>query len=453
MLGRWRGCGGRVWIGAMFLAALGATARGDDAALKAAFTKERPTLQPKLRNRDPAIRKAAVETLATFPIADAAKLLTEQALADSDPEVRKAAYEALLGFKDSRPVCDYLIDALNKSARRRTLDPSAPAIMAVLLSSSLAEVGTSTDRYLNETLAPSPGGPLFVAMLADNLGAHGTAADLPALGKLVSTKLFEQHFAVRRAVIQAIANVPDKQSVEMLVGIVRAVDGECLADVAQYLIAVSGQPLGLNPQGWVDWWAMNKETYQFPAAMPSRPPRNFGERATYAYYGIPIYAKRAVFIIDTSSSMQGGRIEAAKRELNNVVQSLKDDVHFGIVDFNSRVSAWKPRLVPAISIHKAEAAQFIGQLQANGMTASYDALEASFAFDAEAVFFLTDGAPSSGKIVDPRAIVEAVTKGNKARRETIYTLGIGAGEVGSVFDVFLRELAAQNFGEYKRVDE
>ena len=85
-------------------------------------------------------------------------------------------------------------------------------------------------------------------------------------------------------------------------------------------------------------------------------------------------------------------------------------------------------------------------------TASYDALEAAFAYDTEAIYFLSDGAPTSGKILAPLDIIAAITTANKVRRITIYTIGVAPGFPGSPTDAFLKTLAEENFGQYRRVD-
>ena len=49
--------------------------------------------------------------------------------------------------------------------------------------------------------------------------------------------------------------------------------------------------------------------------------------------------------------------------------------------------------------------------------------------------------------------MRAISSINRSRRESIYTIGIGAGVVGSPMDTFLRTLAETNYGLYRRVDE
>jgi hypothetical protein len=110
-------------------------------------------------------------------------------------------------------------------------------------------------------------------------------------------------------------------------------------------------------------------------------------------------------------------------------------------------------LMVASPQNKEQAAAYVRSQGLNLQTASYDALEAAFNFDTEAVYFLTDGAPHGGKVVAPDAIVEVITRLNRTRRVTINSIGIGVGTEGNVFDTFLKTLSERNYGEYKRVDQ
>ena len=430
------------------------SAQADDAA---AFAKERVSLTRRLQHRDPVERVAALGKLATFPLPDAAKIVIDVGLRDNDEAVRRAAYETLLTYKDSQEVCDAFIDTLNRDARKKRVEPQTPLLLAVLLSSGLENIQQSAMRYFDESLAASREGPAFVADMADKLAAHGGADDVRPLERLMQTKLYQQHFFVRRAVIRAATAIPETPAIDLLLEKLSSTEGEIRADIVQHLVAVTGQELGLRSKPWKDWWEMNKATFTFPAVLPRRPERSFKvdeEEYKYEkYYGIPIYAQRVVFIIDNSGSMEGERMVAAKRELCNAIRGLRSTVNFGIIVFNSFVRPWKKELVRADTGNKADAVNFVERLYTTGQTASFEAIDASFVYDAEAVYFLTDGAPTTGRIIDPPAIVAAVTKGNRTRRETIYTIGIAPGPVGGPFDTFLRELAEQNYGDYKRVDE
>jgi hypothetical protein len=123
------------------------------------------------------------------------------------------------------------------------------------------------------------------------------------------------------------------------------------------------------------------------------------------------------------------------------------------VVFNTRVAPWQKQLVPATQANKDAAARFIGGLVAREQTGTYDALAAAFDYDAEAIYLLTDGAPTTGRLTNPADIVAAISRGNLARRLSIYTIGVGVGPEGGPFDQFLSELAKRNYGQYRRVDE
>ena len=88
-----------------------------------------------------------------------------------------------------------------------------------------------------------------------------------------------------------------------------------------------------------------------------------------------------------------------------------------------------------------------------GRTATYDALEAAFRLDPEAVYLLSDGAPNSGRIPMPAAIINAVGAMNPHRRISIYCFGIAPGPPDSPMELFMKTLAQQNFGRYRRLDQ
>jgi hypothetical protein len=433
------------WVGAAALAA---------EAPEKLTERDRVMLTAKLRSKQVNSRLAAVQKLSLFPETESAKLLIKFGLRDSSDLVRKPAYNALLGFKEQPAVCDLLIDQLNHQAKQLRPDPSTPMLLCVLLSSELPEVQKSSLRYVNDKLAAARDGPLFVVALADMLALRHEPSDVAPLVRLAASNAMEK-FPVRRSIVRALSQIDDAQAIDALVGLLPKIDGEVRADAIEYLALATRQPLA-EPADWQMWWAANKATFQFPKLFERPRTRSF-EQLIYGrastYYGLPLYAKRLVFILDSSGSMDGPRLEAAKHELSSAIEALKDNVSFGVVVFNSRVVAWKRELVDATSANKKDSLRFIESIDANEQTATYDALQAAFLVDAEAIYLLTDGAPSVGRFVAPVDIVKAITEQNRGRRESIYTIGIGPGDVGSPMELFLQALAEQNFGLYRRVDE
>jgi hypothetical protein len=151
--------------------------------------------------------------------------------------------------------------------------------------------------------------------------------------------------------------------------------------------------------------------------------------------------------------MAGGRLEAAKRELNDAIRNLNEESQFAIVVFNGDVEVWQRKLAIANKGNKEAAMVYVQSQPARSATASYDALEMAFTYDAEAIFFLSDGAPTSGKFVAPTDIINVISLGNRSRRESIYTIGIAPGLPDSPMEWFMKTLAEQNMGQYRRIDE
>ncbi len=295
---------------------------------------------------------------------------------------------------------------------------------------------------------------LLAVEVADQLSAHGQDEDVALLVKLSKTKAFANQFGFRRSVIWALAHIDSKPGIGALIGLVGEIDGEAQADAIKYLTSVTNQGLGNNQAAWAKWWEENSATFNIPSpAGRTLAAADKVSPGVTMYYGLPVYARRIVFIMDTSRSMQGQRLMAAKRELVAAIDRLQPKDQFTVLVFDNDVRMWQKKLVLAEPMAKKKADLFVTKQDTHPLTASYDALEAALQFDAEAIFFLTDGAPFGGKVSAPAQIIEIISAMNVSRRESIYTIGIGAGLPGSPMDVFLKTLAEKNFGAYRRVDE
>jgi hypothetical protein len=427
-------------------------AHGDEAKT---FKEGKASIQALLRSKQSSDRVQAFYQLKQFHEVDAAKLVLQLGLRDTDQEVRIAAYETLRAYVDDPAVCKLLLGALRKAAKSKDGRQGADVLLAVLLSAEDEETANDLDLLFEKQLQTSAGGALLLAQTADNLGLHGDQGDLPPLVRLSKTKFFEESFLVRRAVVQAMMRIREPATIEALVELLSELEGEVCGDIVKYLSEITKQNYGLDAKAWQDWWKTAKDSFEYPPlarGIAQVAPERVGG-AEGSYYGMPLFAQKLVFVFDTSGSMAGPRLAAAQRELSNAITTLPEEAEFGIVVFNSRIDAWQKKLVPATKSNKDAAARFISGLTAREQTGTYDALAAAFNYDAEAVYLLTDGAPTTGRIVSPPEIIAAVTRANLARRLSIYTIGIGVGPDGGLFDAFLKNLAMQNYGQYRRVDQ
>src|SRR4029078_6052844 len=84
------------------------------------------------------------------------------------------------------------------------------------------------------------------------------------------------------------------------------------SDVVGYLKMVPNQNFRDDAEGWLEWWQENRRKFEFPEKLDEEfdlPLTN----SVRLYYGIPICAKRVLFVLDTSGSMAGPPIDAAKQ--------------------------------------------------------------------------------------------------------------------------------------------
>jgi Ca-activated chloride channel family protein len=138
-------------------------------------------------------------------------------------------------------------------------------------------------------------------------------------------------------------------------------------------------------------------------------------------------AKDIVLAVDTSGSMQGEKIQQAKKALKFIVNALNADDKFGLVQFNTDVESYKTDLVSATPENKRSASEFIDNLEAHGGTNIGDALSASATMlNKETtrpgyVILLTDGEPTVG---DTR-IDKLMSRLTSKRDVRLFDFGVG----------------------------
>jgi Ca-activated chloride channel family protein len=169
-----------------------------------------------------------------------------------------------------------------------------------------------------------------------------------------------------------------------------------------------------------------------------------------------IAAKDVVFVFDTSGSMNGPKIEQAKRALQFVLNNLNPRDRFNIIQFNSEVEPFRKGLVDASEGEVAAARKFVAEIKAVGGTAIHDALITALESLPETrgdrpamIVFVTDGLPTVGE-TSVETILRDVEKQNKGRAR-LFAFGVG----DDVNTLLLDHLARDGGGtvEYVRPSE
>jgi Ca-activated chloride channel family protein len=164
-------------------------------------------------------------------------------------------------------------------------------------------------------------------------------------------------------------------------------------------------------------------------------PGNTAEKAA-------VQPKDIAFVLDTSGSMAGPKLDQAKKALLFCLANLGSGDRFEIIRFSTEAEGYFGGLVPADAAHVEQARGFVDGLRPAGGTAIEDALRQALGLRGGAggagaggagagaesgrpylVIFLTDGLPTVGETAeDP--LVSLVSSASAANTR-IFTFGIG----------------------------
>lgn len=162
--------------------------------------------------------------------------------------------------------------------------------------------------------------------------------------------------------------------------------------------------------------------------------------------------KEIIFVIDKSGSMRGGKIAQVKRVFTGIIADLPPDDYFNVIFFDRQTILFNSTLMEANAQTKADAANFVAALDAEGGTNINEALLTALGmFEPDTgrvpiIVFLTDGEPTEG-VTSPYVIRENVKAANKAD-VSIFVIAFGI-EDEENYD-FLRALSLENYGVAER---
>ncbi len=168
-----------------------------------------------------------------------------------------------------------------------------------------------------------------------------------------------------------------------------------------------------------------------------------------------IVPKDVAFVLDTSGSMAGKKIEQAKKALQFCVENLNDGDRFEVMRFSTEAESLFNQLTPATRANRDRAETFIKDLKAIGGTAIYDALQKALALHPAkserpfVVIFLTDGLPTVG-ITGEDQIVAGISA-EQAAVTRVFCFGIGTDVNAHLLDKIAEKTRA--YSQYVLPDE
>lgn len=142
----------------------------------------------------------------------------------------------------------------------------------------------------------------------------------------------------------------------------------------------------------------------------------------------PALKRELTLVLDRSGSMQGAKIEQARKAALQVIAGLREGELFNIVDYSDTVATLSPHPIAKDAAAVKRVEEYLANIRAVGGTNIHDALlEAVRPAPAQGVvplvLFLTDGLATVG-VTQETPLREAVSKGN-AHHRRIFTFGVG----------------------------
>ena len=142
-----------------------------------------------------------------------------------------------------------------------------------------------------------------------------------------------------------------------------------------------------------------------------------------------VVKKDVTFVLDTSGSMAGAKLEQAKKALAFCVENLNDTDRFEIIRFATDTEPLFDKLTEVTPATRKRAQEFVRNLKPTGGTAIDDALKKALSLRPDkgdrpfVVIFLTDGLPTVG-VVDAEIIL-ANAKRASGGSTRVFCFGIG----------------------------
>ncbi len=173
------------------------------------------------------------------------------------------------------------------------------------------------------------------------------------------------------------------------------------------------------------------------------------------FYGVggaeePEGPRKFIYIVDRSGSMTDS-IDYVKYELKRSIGELQDDQEFHVIFFSSGPPVEMPtrRLVNATERNKQLGFEFIDTIVPQGETDPSVSLERAFACQPEVIYLLTDGEFD-------RQIIDLVKRLNVGGKVIVHTIGFmheGGDDMNSGAGAILKQIANDNGGNFKIVNE
>ena len=157
-------------------------------------------------------------------------------------------------------------------------------------------------------------------------------------------------------------------------------------------------------------------------------------------------AQDIVFVLDTSGSMRGEKLEQAKKALKFCLSKLGSKDRFGLIHFSTGVTRFEEKLLPVEEDQLSKARKWIDELEATGGTNIDGALASALEMRPKSderpytIAFFTDGQPTIGE-TNPDTIFKNAIARNSANTR-VFTFGVGHDVNAALLDTLAEKTRA-----------
>lgn len=390
-------------------------------------------------------RQEILETFVDKPEFSGAILLYATAIGDelTDEQVRKLFIQAM---KNSPHEPERVYQA--------SYDPTLPD--GALACMALGKIGTDTAAEL-AAAALRHRDPRIQIEAMRVIRKLDYAAAVPTVAGMIEGA----PWPVLVEACHVLARIPQQASLVPLIEEWERRKGRCRLHLCHALSAIAGEQKGETADEWKEWYVREGQEHTVDreatmAYLAANRPQDVRMTGHGYFYGLAIFSTRFAYVIDTSLSMKGDRIESLRENLVQSLNSLGDDdarggkpavdgepVLFNLVDFGGDVVVLEDDgLTGAVRYAAARAESMPMTLG----TRSFDAMERALRFpEVDTLYFLSDGAPVWGQVDAWSAISRALVFLTYHRPVAIYNVAFAPDRAN---EKAMKEIADGHYGQY-----
>ncbi len=418
--------------------------------------------------------RAALEILSWRPDGARALSRVEKLALSGRPGTRLTAIHVLGGLGNPKAA----------TLLRRLLKEGRPEIRSVACAALATLLQPYTDQTLPASRRPGKIPSSLVRSVLDDLGA---------------LLLADRAWQVRAAAGDALVHLKTARAIPYLIKGLAAEEKRrgkkdwcrrVALGLGRGLRSLTGMDLPLEHAApWKSWWAKKGKNMRV-RALGAPKDQGKGAAGVYArYFNIDVESDRLLFLVDASGSMarkvklkrkyagipnEAVKFDLVRKELSKVILSLPPSAAVNVIFFNQDVLPFRPMspgnpgLMPMTEANKEALLEFLNLAVPQGLTNLYGALDLALqvgrgtgkkawkgryrsrtnplTFDT--IYLLSDGAPTTGKVIDPDRILELVDQANVVKKVVIHTISFG--DVNNA--KFMDELARRNGGRHVHLE-